>query len=126
MDIGLDLTKVGARLKLSEEDFYSEATMLRWVHGLGFKVQVQKKSLYVDGHEREDVVEDRKRFLQVMLDAQKFLVVNDEHTLEDMSPPTATHDYVNQDEKIFHSNDVQQRYISHITPHESKGSLSEN
>ena len=41
----------------------SLSTALRWLHNLGFEVVKKKKGTYVNGHEREDVVEYRTRFL---------------------------------------------------------------
>lgn len=36
----------------------------RWLHQLGFRPQSHKKGAYVDGHERGDVVQSRKEFLE--------------------------------------------------------------
>ena len=38
-------------------------TAIRWLHKLGFKPMSHKKGIYIDGHEREDVVKDRTSFL---------------------------------------------------------------
>ena len=54
---------IGEELNLPEEDWYSENTVMRWIHALGFAVRVDKKQLYVDGHERPDVVESRLKFM---------------------------------------------------------------
>ncbi len=37
-------------------------TTRKWMHELGFEVVTKKKGTFVDGHEREDVVEYRKKF----------------------------------------------------------------
>ena len=55
---------VGDRLELKEEDYYSENAIMRWLHKLGFEVRCDKKSLYVDGHERPDVVESRIKYMK--------------------------------------------------------------
>ena len=34
-------------------------TAIRWLHKLGFKPISHKKGIYIDGHEREDVVKHR-------------------------------------------------------------------
>ncbi len=39
-------------------------TAVRWLHRLGFKPRSHKKGIYIDGHEREDVVSHRKEFLK--------------------------------------------------------------
>ena len=65
MTIG-DVTKwVTGRLKLNEEDKFSESTVQRWVHKIGFKVHTMKKSIYIDGHERSDVVLSRHAYIKV-------------------------------------------------------------
>ena len=38
----------------------------RWLHEIGFKVQRVTKGIYYDGHERDDVVDYRKKFLAEM------------------------------------------------------------
>ena len=38
----------------------SERTARRWLHRLGFRMGERKKGLYIDGHERPDVVASRK------------------------------------------------------------------
>ena len=39
-------------------------TSIKWLHHLGFRPQSHKKSIYIDGHERADVVEYRKLYLR--------------------------------------------------------------
>ena len=39
-------------------------TAAKWLHNLGFSPRAYKKGLYLDGHEREDVIEYRKLYLQ--------------------------------------------------------------
>ena len=39
------------------------STMSLWLHNLGFSYKQFSKGVYFDGHEREDVVEDRKVYL---------------------------------------------------------------
>jgi hypothetical protein len=43
-----------------------ERTAQRWLHCLSFAPEVYRQGLYFDGHERSDVVEYRKRFLDEM------------------------------------------------------------
>ena len=42
----------------------SRRTATHWMYKLGFKPQEYHKSLYFDGHERTDVVEARKKYIQ--------------------------------------------------------------
>ena len=46
----------------------SMRTAVRWLHHLGFKPVSHKKGVYIDGHEREDVVKHRKDLLKVFHD----------------------------------------------------------
>ena len=45
----------------------SNETARTWMHQLGFAVVASKKGAFVDGHERQDVVEYRKKFLRKMI-----------------------------------------------------------
>jgi hypothetical protein len=46
-----------------------ERTTCRWLYRLGFSPHETKKGVYVDGHERADVVEYRQtKFLPLMLE----------------------------------------------------------
>ena len=42
-------------------------TARKWLHHLGFEVLSAKKGIFIDGHERDDVVESRKLFLRKMV-----------------------------------------------------------
>ena len=42
-------------------------TARKWLHHLGFEVIKDGRGIYIDGHEREDVVEYRKLFLNSMV-----------------------------------------------------------
>ena len=44
----------------------SVCTAIRWLHHLRFKPVSHKKGVYIDGHEREDVVRHRKSFLKTL------------------------------------------------------------
>ena len=47
-----------------------------------------KKDLFVDGHERSDVVEDYKRFLNKMEDLKPYMVeLNEDDTIKDKTYP---------------------------------------
>lgn len=49
-----------------------EKTARRWFHKMGFTYHQYSKGVYFDGHERADVVVDRKEYLAVLaaLDSQ--------------------------------------------------------
>ena len=40
---------------------------VRWLHHLGFKPVSYRKGVYIDGHEREDVVRHRSQYLDTMV-----------------------------------------------------------
>ena len=41
-------------------------TATRWLHRLGYRPQSHRKGIYIDGHERQDVVDYRKKYLDTM------------------------------------------------------------
>ena len=45
----------------------SVETARKWMHEMGFMVLTSKKGTFVDGHEREDVVDYRNKFLRRMI-----------------------------------------------------------
>ena len=49
-------------------------TARRWLHKLGFSWKDVKKGVFLDGHEREDVMEDRHKFLQIMKNYALYIV----------------------------------------------------
>ena len=97
---------IGQRLELEEDDWFAESTILRWVHRLGFKVHTMNKSIYVDGHEREDVIRDRMDFISKYDEIRKKSFQVDEKTLEEKPNAHAKFIFVSQDEKIHHSNEL--------------------
>ena len=49
-------------------------TARNWLHKLGFQYKEVKKDVFIDGHERPDVVKDRNQFLKVMEELKPFMV----------------------------------------------------
>ena len=49
-------------------------TAKRWLHKLGFSWKDVKKGVFLDRHEREDVMEDRHKFLQIMKNYALYIV----------------------------------------------------
>jgi hypothetical protein len=45
---------------------YSKSTAIRWLKKMGFIFSQYTKGMYIDGHERDDVVAYRKNFLETM------------------------------------------------------------
>ena len=105
------------RLQLAENDWYSEDTVLRWVHKIGFKVHTMRKSIYVDGHEREDVIREREEFIRTHDELRKRSWQADDETLEEKPTAEAELLFISEDEKCFHSYDLQKRWDTlHILP----------
>lgn len=49
-------------------------TARQWLNQLVYIYRDIKKDVFVNGHERANVVEDRKAFLKIMLDLEPYLV----------------------------------------------------
>ena len=90
-------------------------TARRWLHKLGYNWKDVKKGVFIDGHERADVVEDRVKFLHKMKELEPYLVEFDStgQILEKAYPhdcqvggsqrrPTIL---ITHDESIFSAND---------------------
>lgn len=52
--------------ELNIEDTISVSTSVRWMKKLGFALCRVQKGVYVDGHERKDVVLDREKYIEIM------------------------------------------------------------
>ena len=70
------LEEEAAKEKVPEEYDYmsglvekppSKSTVLRWMHYLEFSNDKVKKSYYVDGHEKEEQVQRRSKFIKTYL-----------------------------------------------------------
>ena len=59
---------IAATTKNAESDSkflqVSESSALSWAHRLGLKFSKRRKGYYVDGHDRKDVLQHRKQWLQ--------------------------------------------------------------
>jgi hypothetical protein len=64
----------------------------RWLHRLGYNWREVRKGIYIDGHERADVVEYRKFFLDYLNSLGLYLVEFDENSeiKKKITPLTAT------------------------------------
>ena len=68
---------------LSSPVTVSESTATRWLHFLGMKYGAYKKGMYVDGHERADVVQYRTEFLERMLEYEKRMTKYEDKIVDD-------------------------------------------
>jgi hypothetical protein len=100
-------------------------TARRWLHKLSWRYQQKKKGMYIDGHEREDVVEYRRRFIERWKEYEKRFIIygNDGNVL---STPTGFAVpqgvrfrliLVTHDESTFYEND---RRKIHWMPKDAK------
>ena len=63
-------------------------TARNWLHRLGFEYKDVKKDVFVNGHERPDVVEDCERFLKTMEEPKPYMVeFNEDGTMKDKEYP---------------------------------------
>lgn len=53
----------------------SESTARRWLTKLGYELKDVKKGIYIDGHEREDVVAYRQTFLKEFASNERYLIL---------------------------------------------------
>ena len=87
-------------------------TAIKWLHHLGFRPQ-SHKSIYIDGHERADVVEYRKLYLQKLeiLSSTHFpppLCEDGLTALQTGNPSASKHlVLIFHDESSFHANEGQ-------------------
>ena len=88
----------------------SPPTAGRWLHHLGFHYGVVRKGIYVDGHERKDVVKYRTQFVSIMHELQKRMCSFSGVSMEIETPPSLRQDeteivLVVHDETTFSAND---------------------
>ena len=79
------------------------------MNSLGYKYGVWKKGVYIDGHERDDVVQYRDAFLSRMIPLMDRMVWWDgdemEHSLERLNIEDSQIVWVSHDESVYYSND---------------------
>ncbi|KEP45695.1 hypothetical protein V565_249150, partial [Rhizoctonia solani 123E] len=87
----------------------SESTALRWIWKLGYKPTSYSKGVYMDGHERSDVVAYRKKFLSEIKALEPFVQQYDDKTTEplplNLPPGGQEHVFITHDESCIHANE---------------------
>lgn len=95
--------------KMDEKKSITLKTARIWLKKLGLTPQSKKKGIYFDGHERDDVVEYRKKFLEEIEKYEQYMptFVGDEMTqLNPETPPgQQLHLFITHDECLFYAND---------------------
>ncbi|PKY34514.1 hypothetical protein RhiirB3_454306 [Rhizophagus irregularis] len=99
-----------SRLGMEEsKKLISIKTSCIWLKKLGLIPQSRKKGIYFDGHEREDVVEYRKEFLDKMLSYEKFMPTFEGENMEQKNlvllPNKKLHILITHNEYLFYAND---------------------
>ena len=88
----------------------SEATARRWLKKMGWEYKAHSKDIYFDGHERPDVVEYRREFLEKMESLERYMPVFEGENMDEEKWPSLEqnekfHSFVVHDESTFFSND---------------------
>ena len=88
----------------------SESTAIRWMHHLGMDYLRYSKGLYIDGHERPDVVTYRDAFLERMAEHSKYFFQYEGEDMNTVISPTLQSGkrprvLVTHDESCFSSHD---------------------
>ena len=93
----------------------SVETARKWLIELGFTVMEHKKGTYVDGHERSDVVEYRKKFLCRLCGVSKLIPDAADSLPSDLDCPSddqiAKTVVIFHDESTFQANDDQTKFL---------------
>jgi hypothetical protein len=84
-------------------------TATRWLNILGYSFQQHRQGIYYDGHERDDVIQYRKKFLEEMFEHEKYMSKYEGEAMNRIYPnlPEGKKEriLVTHDECIFYSND---------------------
>ncbi|PVH69714.1 hypothetical protein DL98DRAFT_379349, partial [Cadophora sp. DSE1049] len=125
-----------ASAKTSKKSLLGKTTATyKWLNRLGFHATTEKKGVYVDGHEREDVIEYRqKEFLPQMAYFQSLTTNYEEDANKVLQPITPIlspgekeHVLYYHDESCFHAKDYSTRIWldenQQKMPSKSKGGL---
>ena len=90
----------------------SESTVRRCFHDLGYSFTRIKKGMYIDGHERDDVIQYRGEFLKNIFYYETFMEKYSGDFMDIVEQPTfppggKRHVLVVHDESLFYANDGQ-------------------
>ena len=89
-------------------------TANRWLHTLGYRYEGYRKGVYLDGHEREDVVAYRKEFLKIMKELEQQMARYEGEEMEAIPPVLRSGEQelilVTHDKCIFYTNDGKKKF----------------
>ena len=103
--------KVFPILNIPGKKTIHEGTARKWMKKKNWSYGIRKKGIYVDGHERDDVVAYRERFLKDMAILEESMIMYHDDTLEPLqnlaieSGKQRQYILVTHDESCFHAND---------------------
>jgi hypothetical protein len=101
-------------LEYRKKDGIRSRTARKWLHKLGYSWKTVRKGVFIDGHERADVLEDRMKFLQKMKELEPLLVEFDSGRILEKSypdncqvggPQQRPTIIITHDESVFSAND---------------------
>ncbi len=100
---------------IEEKKEISETTVRVWLKKLGWSHQKTHKDIYMDGHERPDVVLARENFLNELSAFENLMPIPSEDNIMILNEPTLApekkkHILVVHDESIFYANDGKKTY----------------
>ncbi|CAG8781653.1 900_t:CDS:2, partial [Rhizophagus irregularis] len=58
---------------IAKEKSITIMTTTRWLKVLGYSFQQYRRGIYYDGHEREDILQYRKKFLENIFNHEKYM-----------------------------------------------------
>src|SRR5437868_10837524 len=96
-------------LELKEKKNISRETARKWLHQLGWDYKDHSKNIYFDGHERDDVVAYRNRFLKQMTELQPRIGVYERENINQIISPILAPNVLElvpiiYDKSIFYAN----------------------
>jgi hypothetical protein len=88
----------------------SENTARAWLKHFGWEFRVGRKDVYYDGHERPDVIEYRKLFLNEIFELEKWMLKPLDDNIMVLEEPILNenekcHILITHDESTFYAND---------------------
>ncbi|GBB90989.1 hypothetical protein RclHR1_18070004 [Rhizophagus clarus] len=98
---------------ITKEKSIALITATRWLNVLGYSFQQYRRRIYYDGHERDDVLQYRKEFLEKMFEHEKYMFKYEGESMDrihsNLPEGEKERILVVHDECIFYSNDGKRR-----------------
>ncbi|GES95772.1 hypothetical protein RCL_jg27997.t1 [Rhizophagus clarus] len=100
-------------IRITKEKSIALITATRWLNVLGYSFQQYRREIYYDGHERNDVLQYQKEFLEKMFEHEKYMSKYEGESMDRIHPnlPEGEKEriLVVHDECIFYSNEGKHR-----------------